>query len=123
MTYDRTKLRARFFDRERARKGPAGNLYFLKVGDNNALEKILEDGLSSGWMMRSSKDPHTGESTKYFEVMMIAPVTADICNQATAFQVNDQVFEKIAQTPDDGTEPRMWVYQVNLQHGATPIAL
>jgi hypothetical protein len=95
-------------------------LGFLKINNaTGAFESIVAGGLKSNWQPRRVR----GQKTRFFDVLLLAPVTVEICKQVVALQVNGIVFEKVDQTPFDGSTPQQWSFECDVQLGTAPITL
>ena len=101
--------------------GSDARLGFLKLGTNGGYVSMIPGGLESGWMPRESTDPNASQ-TLYFDVLLLDPVTTQICDEAVALQVGNFVFTKELQTPWRGQTPAKWIFETSYSKH-TPVTL
>lgn len=117
---DKTPLLAIQYDlQKQVLYGANARLGLLKIGTNGGLISMIQGGLPTGWRARKPK----GQTSRFFDVLLLAPVTTEICNSVVALQVNGIVFEKVDQTPWEGETPAQWVFECNIQTGSAPVDL
>ncbi len=67
----------------------------------------------TGWLPDEKKDTGVGALTRKFAILLISPVTIEICKQAAALQMGDFVFKKQSEVPYDGvSNPMEWIINV-----------
>jgi hypothetical protein len=86
-------------------------LGFLGLDTDNAYTSLIPGGLIKGWRGRKPVDP-SGHMTRYIDVLMLTPVTVDICQGVVALQIANIVYKKIGQTPYDGSTPNQWIFEI-----------
>lgn len=104
MAYDRTQLKAKFFDRERARKLPDATLVLvLNAGTAEQSEVTIQDGW---WPERQQK---FGEVNSIFKIFVTArdELTAETMRQADRVKLDGVLYQFNHDPPLD--EPRLWV--------------
>lgn len=108
---DQTPLRKIQYDLLKARDvGADAVLGFLKVGSGGGFVSIIAGGLHGGWKPRKSPNP-ADTLIKFFDVLLLPPVTVELCDDVVALQMNGHVFEKIGQTPWTGETPAQWIFE------------
>lgn len=115
---DQTPLYAIKYDLKKQAIHGDAVLGLLKIGDDNGFASLIPGGLRGGWQSRRQNDPSTGLMTRNFDVLILAPVTVEICAQVVALQINGKVYTVLGQTPDDGSTPSQWIYQVEYTQSA-----
>jgi hypothetical protein len=84
-------------------------LGFLRVDNSSgAYISIIVGGLLNGWRARKIDGAPT---KRLFDVLLIEPVTPEVCRRTVALQVNGVVFVKTDQTPWDGSTPAQWTFE------------
>lgn len=119
---DKTPLIGIQYDLKKAEMyGARARLGFLKVGAGGGFVSIISGGLPANWQARKSPNP-AATLVRLFDVLLIAPVTVDICDETVALQVNGVVFTKIGQTPWTGETPQQWIFETEYTR-QTPVTL
>jgi hypothetical protein len=98
------------------RKARVGDtvLGFLGLGVKNAYTSLIPGGAIVSWLPDVKENPSTGQMIRKFNVLLIDPITDEICKQVAAFQLGERIYKKGAVVPYDGVStPAEWVFNVS----------
>jgi hypothetical protein len=111
---DKTPLMAIKYDL--LRQARVGNAILGILGLNqstNAFISLLAGGLVNGWLPELKTNGNTGATVRKFQILMLDPVTIEICKRAAAFQMQNLIYKKQSELPYDGVStPAEWVFNV-----------
>jgi|SRR5882724_5057956 len=96
------------------RKALFGNakLGLLGLGNDGGYVSLVSGGLVNGWRGRKPVDPTAGSLTRFIDVLILPPVTVEICRDAVALQIANILYKKIGNTPFDGSTPNQWIFEI-----------
>lgn len=102
---------------KQARVGDAV-LGLLGLGNNNEYVSLIPGGISL-YLPAEKKDASTGTIIRRFEILLIDPVTVQICKKIAALQMGNSIYKKVSHLPYDGVStPAQWV--INTSYTGEP---
>lgn len=111
---DETPLIKIKYDLLRQKRVGKIKLGFIGLGDNDAQASLINGGLVAGWLPDTINNPSLGILVRKFSVLLILPVTIEICKQITGFQMGSRFYKKTTEIPYDGVStPQEWIYNVS----------
>jgi hypothetical protein len=79
----------------------------------NGFTSLIPGGLVTGWLPDVMPGGNVGSMVRKFSLLMLDPVTVQICKKAAAFQMGTYVYKKKSESPYDGVStPAKWVFNV-----------
>jgi hypothetical protein len=123
---DKTPLVAIKYDLLReARVGDAGLSLFGLHDDDNSY--IVMATVLTGYLPEVKKQSGTGALSRGFNVLMINPITVEMCKQVAALQMGRHIYKKKSEVPyDNVSTPAEWIFNTEytgIYNEATPVGI
>lgn len=102
------------YDLQREERMGDAVLGFLGLNQaTNGYLSLIPGGLVTGWLPDVKKDGNTGALIRKVNVLMLTPVTVQICKKVAGFQVGSHTYKKLSELPYDGVStPAEWVFNL-----------
>jgi hypothetical protein len=122
---DKTPIIAVKYDLTRISRTGDAKLGFLGLNSaDNSFISLIPGGLINGWLPEIKKDASTGSIVRKINVLLLAPVTVELCKKVAAFQIGPFVYKKQSELPYDGiSTPSEWVFNLEFNGKTSVIAL